>query len=52
MQGGNVQDVGVVENGEFLVGSLVDGGQVTLLPSLGGAQVDAEKPRKLNCNIC
>ena len=36
---GNVQEVGVVEHGEFLVGSLADGGQVNLLPSLGGAQV-------------
>ena len=39
LHGSNVQEVGVVEHGEFLVGSLADGGQVTLLPSLGGAQV-------------
>ena len=39
LYGSNVQEVGVVEHGEFLVGSLADGGQVTLLPSLGGAQV-------------
>ena len=36
---GNFQEVGVVEHGEFLVGSLAGGGQVTLLPSLGGEQV-------------
>ena len=39
LHGSNVQEVGVVEHGEFLVGSLADGGQVTLLPSLGGDQV-------------
>ena len=36
---GNLQEGGVFEHGEFLVGSLADGGQVTLLPSLGGEQV-------------
>ena len=39
---GNLQEGGVVEHGEFLVGSLADGGQVTLLPSLGGEQVGAK----------
>ena len=29
----------MVEHGQFLVGSLTDDGQVTLLPSLGGEQV-------------
>ena len=35
----NWQEGGVVEHGQFLVGSLTDDGQVTLLPSLGGEQV-------------
>merc|ERR1719400_1499 len=39
---------GVVEHGQFLVGSLTDGGQVTLLPSLGGEQVDLTLLRSLN----
>ena len=39
LYGGDFQEVGVVEHGEFLVGSLAGGGQVTLLPSLGGEQV-------------
>ena len=39
LHGGDFQEVGVVEHGEFLVGSLAGGGQVTLLPSLGGEQV-------------
>ena len=32
----------MVEHGQFLVGSLTDDGQVTLLPSLGGEQVSWE----------
>ena len=43
---GNLQEGGVVEHGEFLVGSLADGGQVTLLPSLGGEQVGAKTKRQ------
>merc|ERR1719400_1431799 len=39
---------GVVEHGQFLVGSLTDDGQVTLLPSLGGEQVDLSLLRSLN----
>ena len=32
----------MVEHGQFLVGSLTNEGQVTLLPSLGGDQVSLE----------
>ena len=39
LHGDHFEEVGVVEHGELIVGSLADGGEVTLLPSLGGEQV-------------